>query len=1027
MGQITAKAIARTAFLPGILPRLKALTKNSFSTLAYLMALLYRSVNLLPPGHPLTLPANQGRYGIRDVIVAAADNLVISRKNIDQIIIFFTILLGLALLIAQAVLMVVALVVETAWAAPPPGGLFVTPSPNQDIAFLLLDQVFGVPGIYGSAFDPLTPGGRAPFHVALHQMFALYSYAMLLVGVVIFLYYFVVTMFETAQSGRPFGQRFDTVWAPVRLVVALGLLIPFGIGLNSAQYLVLYAAKFGSGMATNGWISFNNTLVAEAGPASASPFGYQSLNNERIVITQFERTLRPVAVLSSDTPNSLGLEITEDEQRYRRSLIAIPKMPSTRSLGESLLLINSCMEIYRNIKRDDASALGELGPFLVRSSPIDLGGGPTDYIGPDSSPPLGCIPNPSAGLSCAPPIEYEQALEFFEYNNIVIRFGERSPDKYPDFQGNVKPLCGEITIPIIDLSTLNRGTGSSELSPAQEFQRDLFENYLTVFAYSPLTLNNNFGAYWAERELSAAMQQDGVRDPVSTCNNVHSSGTIFLETPYVNTDPSLPPSDYCNSSPPPDNDFFDYVAEVTKADMGEAYKVLYASALGIDITGPAGYSPMTFDGIDISIPSTIIDRGWGGAAIWYNRIAEINGMIVKSTNSIPKMTRMPYIMEEVANIKKREEANVPSDQLYKPIIREDDDSDDTADGTKTRNAFPNDDLKQRIATALYDLQTIMSDRSHSTESNSKVGPVYQIVNALLGTEGMFTMRENIQVHPLAQMTSLGRGMIDAAMRNMAISAVSGGLGGILESSRGVSAALQGISGFFAGFVSISLATGIVLYYIVPFMPFLYFFFAVVSWVKTIFEAMVGVPLWALAHLRIQGAGLPTQATFTGYLLILDIFIRPILIVFGLLAASAIFFAEAYLLHVVFDLVIENLAGADPHCLNLSGNTATQSTGCVISGDSNVDKVRGHIDTFFYTVLYTIIAYMLATSTFKLIDTIPGNILRWIQQTSTYTDTAPDPTQNMTRNMFITSKLAGDRVAGQAPDLFSSVGGAVPKP
>ena len=73
--------------------------------------------------------------------------------------------------------------------------------------------------------------------------------------------------------------------------------------------------------------------------------------------------------------------------------------------------------------------------------------------------------------------------------------------------------------------------------------------------------------------------------------------------------------------------------------------------------------------------------------------------------------------------------------------------------------------------------------------------------------------------------------------------------------------------FFSTFTTAGIIMGFVLYYILPFMPFIYFFFAVGSWVKAIFEAMVGVPLWALAHLKIQGEGLPTQSALTGYLLI----------------------------------------------------------------------------------------------------------------------------------------------------------------
>jgi conjugal transfer/type IV secretion protein DotA/TraY len=68
-------------------------------------------------------------------------------------------------------------------------------------------------------------------------------------------YFAIVVVAETAQTGTPFGKRFNSLWAPLRLVMAFGLLIPISYGLNSGQYIVLYAAKYGANFATNGWIA----------------------------------------------------------------------------------------------------------------------------------------------------------------------------------------------------------------------------------------------------------------------------------------------------------------------------------------------------------------------------------------------------------------------------------------------------------------------------------------------------------------------------------------------------------------------------------------------------------------------------------------------------------------------------------------------------------------------------------------------------------------------------------------------------
>jgi hypothetical protein len=86
--------------------------------------------------------------------------------------------------------------------------------------------------------------------------------------------------------------------------------------------------------------------------------------------------------------------------------------------------------------------------------------------------------------------------------------------------------------------------------------------------------------------------------------------------------------------------------------------------------------------------------------------------------------------------------------------------------------------------------------------------------------------------------------------------------------------------------------------------------------------------------------------------------------------------------------------------------------------------RDVVDEFFFTIIYTIIVYMLATSSFKLIDQIPNQILRWMGAgVQTFSDRAGDPAQNLVQyaafgGMNVTNQVTGimqqgARGAGQA--------------
>ena len=155
------------------------------------------------------------------------------------------------------------------------------------------------------------------------------------------------------------------------------------------------------------------------------------------------------------------------------------------------------------------------------------------------------------------------------------------------------------------------------------------------------------------------------------------------------------------------------------------------------------------------------------------------------------------------------------------------------------------------------------------------------------------------------------------------------------------------------------------------MPFMHFFFAVGRWVKTVFEALVGMPLWALAHMKMEGAGLPSKASAQGYFMLFEIFIRPIITVFSLVAAMSTFAATAYVLNIVWGMLTNNLIGYDP---------VTQG-GSLDMGD--VSSYRPRVDQFFFMLMYVILIYMVATNSFKLIDLIPDEIMKCLSETTTF--------------------------------------------
>jgi hypothetical protein len=886
-----AKSVASYVFLPQVVPRAKNLFGTGFSWTAMLIASLYAMVRLLPPNHPYLNPQNKGRFTVFNVISEAAKNLTFSRKNIDQIVMFFTMLLGVVLLFLQVIILIVSFVLKPAAAAPPFASIFYTtgcaPLAGNctDIAYQLLDIVFAIPGFFGSTYDPNIIGGIPAYNQAIQALLEFYSLAILVIGVIIFIYYIVLMVGETAQTGSPFGRRFQHIWTPIRLVVALGLLLPLNYGLNSAQYITLGAARAGSSMATNGWILFNNTLLAGGQGA-------------------------PIGMGNGDA-----------------SLFARPTTPPGNDLIAFMSLARTCRAAY-----EFAYGVGNypIDAFVIWKDPAS-----TQW----QSIPFGLFTfwTPTVALN--------------SYQDVVIRFGNDNPGAHPNEPTGIGSECGQITLP----------TTSDGSIVGVQIIMEAWLNLGIKLLWSCFGLCDQF----AERMAA-----------------IHISSAPNPPSAYTITPASASPSD----DHPPTAEWADVA--IRNFDFG-AWVIAWGVNAAMIAAGP----------YPVQLP--ILQRGWAGAGIWYNTIAELNGALMDAAHNLPVVSRMPKVMEEVEKQRRQADAYPDAKNRYRPYLSE-------------GNATVAAKRDYEIAMALNGVYL------YWLENQSFLAPDVQMrgdsftdaVNFIFGTRGLFNLRENKDIHPMAQLVALGKGIMNATVRNLAFGLGLSTFGGVKEiydaQSGGVNVKLIGWAVMTVA--SIGLTVGFLLFYILPFIPFMYFFFAVGGWVKGIFEAMVGTPLWALAHLRIDGNGLPGDTASNGYFLIFEIFVRPILTVFGLLASVVLFSATVMVLHDIFPLATESSGGFD----GFDG------------GGANISLVifefkRSAIDELFYTVVYAILVYMLGNSAFKMIDMVPNNILRWMGAgVQSFGDQSGDPVQGLSQY----AAFSGASIGGQVIDgAAKAAGGA----
>lgn len=160
-------------------------------------------------------------------------------------------------------------------------------------------------------------------------------------------------------------------------------------------------------------------------------------------------------------------------------------------------------------------------------------------------------------------------------------------------------------------------------------------------------------------------------------------------------------------------------------------------------------------------------------------------------------------------------------------------------------------------------------------------------------------------NPISAMFSFGSTLVDTSAALITVwGAISGGADGVAKSGNtagilgvipGLGAAaekaLGGASGALAGSVTVwtpiillllgtTFIFGTMCCYVLPVIPVIFWCRALVSWAVMTLETLMGACFWAAAHVLPEGIGLAGQHARNGYLMLLDVFIRPVLLVCG---------------------------------------------------------------------------------------------------------------------------------------------------
>ena len=879
-----------------------------------LIAMVFAMNGLFPKNHPSLIDeSNAPRLTLPEIFRTAWAGLEFTKAGMPKVALFVAVVGTLVLAALSIITALMAGFVGSAHAQAASTAsttLATAFSPaSADLAQNWLDYLFkAVPlsNYYAQNGQAIASG--IGIQCALMASLGFYSEAMLVFAGFILFYHLVSMVAHTAHDGVVMGKRANQVWAPIRLVFAIALLVPVGsgasncsatngAGLNSGQYIVIKMASLGSGMASQVWATFLTALST-----------------------------------------------------VQTSVIQ-PTPPYVVGVAKDITLMEACRFDWNyNICITDAPLQG-LDPVATCASP-------------NSYTPS----TVNAGAMILAP----QAIANPD-NSITYRY--TTGNLLAGGEGNI---CGEYTIP----------------SP-------------TPFA----TADNNFSA--ASIGATTAVDPNQVANTLSTqiiavmaadLANFAQDGAQILQFEWdTNNQPALT-----------SNAQFVSDVHTFQTDVNKAITTTISTFNGQGLTGAAATSMATLgwtaagawlntiardqgavvDAAENGLPQTtppdlkaleasgatgtLVAVNLGSFEQWLSHAygSDTNGTPIASQLTAPVD---PCALQNLASNggayvsggggEMALDGPTPILQVGKVAIEMEPIVTKWID--KLIKGNTSDMKKMDIVTKIVDIEAARNgvwDTLGTSCTVGAAGPMPQGSYFKLG-------QQLVTANPLAELSFWGYANLrtaydlwddvfkmskEAMVYSVGADVKKFGLAGGKNASDqdkiqeyGLNSKLLDFAAsLFSSIAMIFFTCGYTLAFIVPLLPFFRFFFNVLTWVASVLEAVVAIPLVALAHLNPEGEGLSGQSAKSAYFLIFNLFLRPVLTVFGLIAGLLLFYVAIMFLNQTFAIAV-------------TGTLATYNLG---------------IETFvrvIYTITYGATAYVCANTCFRLIGSFPEHAMRWI--------------------------------------------------
>lgn len=803
--------------------------------------------------------------------------------------------------------------------------------------FRALPFVVEVPGI-GAQNAPVgstttTMSGAMPG--LFQRLCAMYSNAMLVLAVIILVYHLISLTVATAHDGRPMGKSAHQVWTPVRLVFALGLLVPIANGFSSGQWLVAWIAKQGSGLASYVW--------GGQGTGIGSQFMSQ---NPRSVV---QPDTNPEAMIQ--TLIGIGVCAKAQQQALAGNINVYRTAPPIVAQNIYNALVLPPDATGNPLLHPGAAQIQQSGKALIISG-----------AGVDGTP--GSISK-----------QYYAASAVDPFNGVP-------PNGDYDYWPDQKP-CGSVTLPAMvsdPAAIANPVTAAStELQKAHVIAFQRIEaaalqvgaslqtaqwrgsDGITIPIYNGAGgfVDMPIGAGFGVKEAAEGLAQ-AYRDTYAV--SVQNAANLT----FCTDGSARGAGDACSGVP---NNHVVYEPSVSA--LGGILTLNFNSGIGSN--SDLGW--MSAGGFFINMATRTNALGVGAAsAPVVKGSADCTGQVGCGSESNTVAVQLAYEGEKSTVSDGYQECGGVSDFL-----------------SCITNGF-------RWVLSQVGLGNANGQWLWHTQFTSP-HPLADIVT--LGDKLVSGSIMLVGVGAAATVAAAGvkaatdriGGTVSGWLTSTVSSVFWGGqVAKIINSLAAGGAILLGlVAMLFFALAAILFLPGVLLFYVLPLLPFFNFFTGIITWMVSLMQAVVAIPLIAIAHLSPHGEGLPSHSARGAYLMILQIFLRPVMMIFGLIVCVVVMNTGLALLNALFFGVYK---------FNMFGNAA------------------GVLSNIIFFIIYAVAAFAVCNIAIQSIDYLPLKAVAWIGGTHV------DENHSVDKFAAITALGHADRTAKSGIGAVSKISAGV---